>query len=164
MTPPIDPTIPPDKRASIIALMVEEGCSADHIDGVLAQHALDPLTAEEKVTYNLALPDGITAADVMSAPAPTAQVECSQDGDIDYGETVTVNPLTGQPFTMLNAQVVQLCSVISYTLRCCDAKSWKKYKEMKAADSTVAGKAKAYAWAWERLLKLGYQPTAKGQG
>lgn len=158
------PATPPDKRTSLIALMVEEGCSVEKINEVLAQHSLALLTDEEEVAYNLSLPDGITVADVMNAPAPTAQVECSEDGDVDYGDTITVNPLTGQPFTQLNAQVVQLCTVISYTLRCCDAKSWKKYKEMKAAEPSVSGKVKAYAWAWDRLLKLGYQPTAKGQG
>ena len=165
---PIPPT---NKRTSLINLMVDEGCDAEKINVFLESKGFAPLSPDEKVKHGFALPDSVTADDLLSAPSSAIPVENAvvkkpadavASSGVDCGAVLTKNPLTGKDFTELNAHVVQIAATISHILRASDPKSWAKYKQMKIADSSIAGKMKAYEWAWNHLLQIGYQPTAEG--
>lgn len=146
-------------RPALLTLLVEEGFLASQIDASLAARNLDPLTEAEKAAFGLSVPD--TAADLL-ATETTAPVEPTpvEKPTVQSGAVLGTNPITGEPFTALNNAVVHVVSIVSSVLRQADLKSWEHYKALKAADPSPAGRIAAYQWAFNRLLELGYVPTA----
>lgn len=163
-----------EPRTKLIAVMVEAGLPANEIDANLKAKGFEPLTDAEKTEHGITLPEDFTVEDLLNAgPAPTEAIPqeddpapvntCGpEDGQVNHGQTLADNPVTGKPFTELNHHTVSICAAVSNILKKADPASWQQYKSMKQADPSEDGKRKAYRWAFGRLLEIGYAPTQEG--
>ena len=140
----------PITRAALIEVMTDGGCALAQINERLAAHGHAILTKDEAITLKLALPTTLMVSDIVT--------EQDKPKEVNRGAVLGQNPITGENFDQLNLAVVTLCTNVSKILKTCDPDAWAQYKAIKATKNE-ADRRKAYLFAFERLLALGYCPT-----
>lgn len=145
--------IPP--RDALIAVMSEGGCPLQAINEKLASVGHPIIEQAEAVALKLALPEIVSASDLIGK----LPVKVKKKNAPTFGAVLGKNPITGEDFTQLNLAVVTICANISKILKTADMDAWLEYKALKEPD-TAEAKRKAYKFAFDRLLVLGYVPTA----
>jgi len=60
------------------------------------------------------------------------------------------------PVCLLEIEVKKIRNVTTHLLRVVNPTAYAEYKAMKQADASLAGKRKAYAFAFTKLLEVGY--------
>jgi sigma54-dependent transcription regulator len=137
-------------RAALIEVMTDGGCTLAQINEKLAAHGHAAITDAEALALKLALPATVLASDIVT--------DADKPKEVNRGAILGQNPITGENFDQLNLAVVTLCANVSKILKTCDPDAWAQYKAIKATKNE-ADRRKAYLFAFERLLALGYCPT-----
>lgn len=180
-TLPGDQTMATVKRDMLITLLVEASLSLAQINAKLAEEGHTVIGDVEAKLLGLTVPDTIPAdiaalanepeVKAVSLPNPLAGIPAlplnlpagaslGDNGLMAHGPVVGKH--NGQSVHAFTAAVTKVTSMVASLIKE-DPAAYKTYKAIK--DGTVGGKptdperdrkARAYAWAFARLLQLGY--------